>query len=91
MIELYKAMEYDLELAEEEEGAIQMIDSKYHLNLKKMKGAVDPYSAEAKQIMTEAERFRYQKLWCLMTNAIPKVGKKRPEAGYLTLEKDSYQ
>jgi hypothetical protein len=36
-----------------------MIDSKYHLNLKKMKGAVDPYSAEAKQIMTEAERFRY--------------------------------
>lgn len=49
MIELYKAMEQDLDAGQREDGKLrQMVDSKYHLNLKKMKGVVDPYSDEAK-------------------------------------------
>lgn len=38
--------------------------------------------------MDEEERFRYQKLWCLMTNAVPK----QPKFCYKSLDlyKDSH-
>jgi hypothetical protein len=67
-IDLFTAMEADVN-----EGIIveKKRDERYHLDRKKMMGPIDPYSADAFEMMSEEERIKCQKLWCLMTKAVP--------------------
>ena len=49
----------------------------YNFDLKKKLGRIDPYSEEGIELLTEDERIRLQKLWCMATRAVPLQSKRR--------------
>ena len=55
LVDLFTAMEADLGEGKTEE---KKLDERYHLDRVKMKGPVDPYSADAFEMMTEEERIK---------------------------------
>jgi hypothetical protein len=69
MLDLLKIMEEEIE---ECEGIVKSkLNPDFNFDLKKKLGRINPYTDEGIAQLTEDEKIKLQKWWCMATRAVP--------------------